>query len=50
MKKGNRLLQKLIFETFLRNLFSNLAPICKNNFRKALLHFPKLNSAKLREN
>ena len=49
-KRLLRLLRKLIFETFLPNLFSNLPPICKNNFRKALFQFAKLNSAKLPEN
>ena len=50
VKKGNWLLRKLIFETFLPNLFSNLPPIRKNNFRKALFQFAKINSAKLPEN
>ena len=35
VKKGNWLLWKLIFETFLPNLFSSLLLIRKNNFRKA---------------
>ena len=49
-KRLLRLLRKLIFETFLPNLFSNLPPIRKNNFRKALFQFAKINSAKLPEN
>ena len=36
------LLEKLIFETFLLNLFLNLWRICKNNFRKALFQLPKI--------
>ena len=36
VKKGIWLLRKLILETFLPNLISNLPPICKINFRKAL--------------
>ena len=50
VKKGNWLLWKLIFETFLPNLFSSLLPIRKNNFRKAFFQFAKINSAKLPEN
>ena len=45
VKKGNWLLQKLVFETFLPNLFS----IRKNNFRKVLFQFAKINYAKLPE-
>ena len=41
-KEGNWLLQKLTFETFSPNLFSNLPQICKNNFRKALFQFTKI--------
>ena len=50
VKKSNWLLRKLIFELFLPNLFSNLPPIRKNNFHKALLQFAKINSTKLPEN
>ena len=50
LKKVNWLLRKLIFETFLPNLFSNLHPIRKNNFHKALFQSAKINSAKLPEN
>ena len=49
-KKINSLLQKLNFETFLSNLFSNLPPIRKNNFRKALLQLANIYSEKLPEN
>ena len=41
VKKGNWLLQKIIFETFLWNLFLNMPPIRKNNFRKAFLQSAK---------
>ena len=50
VKKGNWFLRKLPFEIFSPNLFSNLHPICKNNFRKALFQFTKFNFAKLPEN
>ena len=46
VKKGNWLLRRLIFEIFLSNLFSNLAPVRKNNFRKVYFQFPKINSTK----
>ena len=49
-EKGNWLLRKVIFETFLPNLFSNSPPFCKNKFRKTLVQFAKLNSAHLPEN
>ena len=41
VKKGNWLLRKLVFETFLSNVFANLSPIRKNNFRKALFQSAK---------
>ena len=41
VKKGKWLLQKIIFETFLSNLFSNLPPVHKNNLRKALFQSAK---------
>ena len=50
MKKINSLLQKLNFETFLPNLFLNLPPVRKNNFRKALFQLAKIYSEKLPEN
>ena len=50
VKKINSLLQKLNFETFLPNLFLNLPPVRKNNFRKALFQLAKIYSEKLPEN
>ena len=40
-EKGNGLLWKIFFETFLSNLLSNLPPIPKNNFHKALFQSAK---------
>ena len=46
-KKGNWLLRKWIFDTFLLNLFSALALIRKNNFHKVLFQFAKRYSEKV---